>query len=565
MNFGNFNQYHLERNDDRSAYALEMIDIHKSFNNGKIKANIGINLAVVKNEIHAIIGENGAGKSTLMSILFGLYEQDRGDIYINGKLVKLKSSKDASKYNIGMVHQHFKLIDNYRVIDNIILGVEKTKWGFLSKSASRKKIQNLIKQYNFNVDLNAMVSSLTVGQQQKVEILKVLFRDPEILIFDEPTAVLSDNEISSFLEILKEFKNQGKTIIIITHKLYEVKKVADVATIIRKGTYVGTIDVKKTPVNVMAELMVGRKLVESKNNLSTTTNEVVLEVNKLDLTFIPLFDWYVLRFEKTIRKIFNLIKGLLLHKKTISQKASVKKPKKSEPITVSFKVKKGEIFAIAGVEGNGQAKLAEYLSGLKLAKSRTITFLEKDISHYSINNRNRLGISHVPEDRHKHGLVLDQNCRKNVVNNLINKHPFSVAGLVVEYEIAQYANAIIEKFDVRGSANGTAMARTLSGGNQQKLIVGREISKPHKLLIMVQPTRGLDVGAIEYIHQRIIEEKQQENTVVLISYELDEILALADTIAVISKNSIVGVGDKNTMTRQKIGELIGGSEVITHA
>lgn len=410
-----------------------------------------------------------------------------------------------------------------------------------------------------------MVSSLTVGQQQKVEILKVLFRDPEILIFDEPTAVLSDNEISSFLEILKEFKNQGKTIIIITHKLYEVKKVADVATIIRKGTYVGTIDVKKTPVNVMAELMVGRKLVESKNNLSTTTNEVVLEVNKLDLTFIPLFDWYVLRFEKTVRKIFNLIKGLLLHKKTISQKASVKKPKKSEPITVSFKVKKGEIFAIAGVEVNGQAKLAEYLSGLKLAKSKTITFLGKDISHYSINNRNRLGISHVPEDRHKHGLVLDQNCRKNVVNNLINKHPFSVVGLVVEYEIAQYANAIIEKFDVRGSANGTAMARTLSGGNQQKLIVGREISKPHKLLIMVQPTRGLDVGAIEYIHQRIIEEKQKENTVVLISYELDEILALADTIAVISKNSIVGIGDKITMTRQRIGELIGGSEVVTHA
>ncbi|WP_052663423.1 ABC transporter ATP-binding protein [[Mycoplasma] testudinis] len=575
MSNNQFSEYHIDRNVAKDAYALQMLDIHKSFNNGQIKANVGINLSVLKNEVHAIIGENGAGKSTLMSILFGLYEPDRGEIFIRGEKVVFASSKDAAKYNIGMVHQHFKLIDNYSVIDNIILGSEKTVFGLMTRAESRKKIQAIIDQYQFNVDLSAKVSTLTVGQQQKVEILKVLFRNPDILIFDEPTAVLSDSEISGFLDILKLFKKEGKTIIIITHKLYEVKEVADVATVIRKGVYVDTVDVKRAPVSAMAELMVGHKLVESINDLKNEYDDVILEVDKLDLTFVPPIDWYVSLAEKKVRHYFDEAKKFLSFKKlhsknksetTLQNKNASVVPKsartaKAEPVTVSFKVKKGEIFAIAGVEGNGQSKLAEYLSGLKLAKPKTIFFYGKDISRDSINKRTKDGISHVPEDRHKYGLVLDQSCRRNAVNNLINHHPFSIGGVIVEYEIAKYANEIIEKFDVRGTANGTANSRALSGGNQQKLIVGREITKPHKLLIMVQPTRGLDIGAIEYIHQRALEEKKQGNTIILISYELDEILALADTIAVMSRNTIVGMGNKEVMTRKRIGELLAGEEV----
>lgn len=557
----------LVRSLNKKDYAFEMLNIHKSFHNGQIKANVGINLSVLKNEIHAIIGENGAGKSTLMSILFGLYNPDKGEIYISGKKVKFSSSKDAAKYNIGMVHQHFKLIDNYSVLDNIILGSEITVAGFLDRKKAKAKITSLIKEYGFNVDLNAKVSTLTVGQQQKVEILKVLYRNSDILIFDEPTAILSDVEIQSFLDTLKIFKQNGKTIVIITHKLNEVKSIADVVTVIRKGEYIGTFNSKDVSIEEMAELMVGRKIIEVRNDAIFKGREVSLEVNKLDLTWIAKVDWLFSLAEKKIKNWFIQLKPYLNFKKLFKsdfKKTKIDHPKKNKEQIVnliSFNAHKGEIFGIFGIEGNGQSELVNYLSGLKKAKIKNIIFDGMDISKFSIKKRIRSGISHIPEDRHKYGLVLDQNCRKNTVNDQINKKPFSNAGIIIEYEIAAYANKIIENFDVRGTANGTASARSLSGGNQQKLIIGREITKKHKLVIMAQPTRGLDVGAIEYIHDQIIKEKDQGNTIILVSYELDEILSLSDTIAVISKNKIVGVGPKTEMTRSKIGYLLTGVEI----
>lgn len=567
----------LVRSLNKKDYAFEMLNIHKSFHNGQIKANVGINLSVLKNEIHAIIGENGAGKSTLMSILFGLYNPDKGEIYISGKKVKFSSSKDAAKYNIGMVHQHFKLIENYSVLDNIILGSEITVAGFLNRKKAKAKITSLIKEYGFDVELNAKASTLTVGQQQKVEILKVLYRNSDILIFDEPTAILSDVEIQNFLDTLKIFKQNGKTIVIITHKLNEVKAIADVVTVIRKGEYIATFDAKDVSIEEMAELMVGRKIIEVRNDAIFKGGEVSLEVNKLDLTWIAKIDWLFSLAEKKIKNwfvqlisyknwFFKLFSSLSFNKlaKNDSKNKKISHPKKhKEQIvnTISFNAHKGEIFGIFGIEGNGQSELVNYLSGLKKARIKNIIFDGMDISKFSIKKRIRSGISHIPEDRHKYGLVLDQNCRKNTVNDQINKKPFSNAGIIIEYEIAAYANKIIENFDVRGTANGTASARSLSGGNQQKLIIGREITKKHKLVIMAQPTRGLDVGAIEYIHDQIIKEKDQGNTIILVSYELDEILSLSDTIAVISKNKIVGVGPKNEMTRSKIGYLLTGVEI----
>lgn len=561
------NNNKLVRSTNKDDYAFEMLNIHKSFHNGQIKANVGINLSVLKNEIHAIIGENGAGKSTLMSILFGLYTPDKGEIYINGKKVKFNSSKDAAKYNIGMVHQHFKLIENYSVIDNIILGSEITFAGFLNRKKAKNKINNLIKEYGFDVDLNAKVSTLTVGQQQKVEILKVLYRNSDILIFDEPTAILSDVEIASFLNTLKIFKQKGKTIVIITHKLSEVKAIADVVTVIRKGEYIATFNPKDASIEEMAELMVGRKVIEVRNDAIFKGQEVSLKVNNLDLTWIAKVDWLVSLAEKKIKnwssQLFSFFKFQKIFQKSsnIDKKSYEKKISQQVINTISFNAHKGEIFGIFGIEGNGQSELINYLSGLKKARVKNIILDGVDISKYSIKKRIKSGISHIPEDRHKYGLVLDQNCRKNAVNDQINKKPFSNAGIIIEYEISAYANKIIENFDVRGTANGTASARSLSGGNQQKLIIGREITKKHKLIIMAQPTRGLDVGAIEYIHDQIIKEKNQGNTIILVSYELDEILSLSDTIAVISKNKIVGVGPKSEMTRNKIGYLLTGVEI----
>ena len=594
--------------DNNANYALKMINIHKSFLNGAIKANVGINLFVKSNSIHAIIGENGAGKSTLMSILFGMYEPDEGEIWIRNEKVEFKSSKDATKHNIGMVHQHFKLVENFTVLENIILGAESSNsLGIMNKNKDKEKIENLIRLYGFDLDVNKKISQLTVGQQQKVEILKVLFRDSDIIIFDEPSAVLSDKEIQSFLQMVKKFKEDGKTIIIITHKLHEVKEVASEATIIRKGKFIQTIDVTKTDVDKMAELMVGRKIIPSVNTLPCERKEVVLEVNNLITTFVPLIEYRFKQAETYIKNIFsilkdqikikfsilneqtknnflilkdqvkNKIKGNTEETKIINDNARqvrkiksnneqikhvnfFKRPEENLPM-VSFKVHAGEIYAIAGIEGSGQSDIAEYIAGLKKSNPQSVIFLNEDISNFNVRERIKKGISHVPEDRHKHGLDLEADCRVNAVQNTISEKPYSNYGFMVEFEIADHANTIIQKYDIRGTANGTSLAKSLSGGNQQKVIIGREIEKQHKLIVMVQPTRGLDVGAIEFIHKQIISEKEKGNAILLISYELDEILALADTIAVVSKKRIIKEGPKDIMTREVIGNLLAGERL----
>lgn len=555
------------KEDKNADYILKMVNIHKSFNNGAIKANVGMNLYVKRNSIHAIIGENGAGKSTLMSILFGMYEQDIGDIYINNNKIHFKSSKDATEYKLGMVHQHFKLVDSFSVYENVVLGSENEKYGFLEKRNSKKELVDLIKKYNFNLDVNAKISQLTVGQQQKVEILKVLYRKSDIMIFDEPTAVLSDSEILAFLDILKKFKEDGKTIIIITHKLHEIKSIADEATVIRKGRYIDSINVKDTSIEKMAELMVGRKVVPSINDIKNDFGQTILEVKDLDLNYVPEIERNLNKFQKEIvsfkNQTIDSIKSIVSKKKksSFNNKNNHQNNSTSKNPKINFKIRAGEIYAIAGVEGNGQSKLVEQLAGLKKANKNSIYFLGKNITSLNVLKRIEMGMSHVPEDRHKYGLDLDQNVRMNIVDNQINKKPFSNLGFIVDYEILEYAQKTIDKYDVRGSANGVAMARSLSGGNQQKAIVGRELEKQHKLIILAQPTRGLDVGAIQFIHKQIIEEKKKGNAVLLVSYELDEILALADTIAVISRNKIIEENERSKMTREHIGELLAGESL----
>ena len=646
-------------NGNTSEYAVEMIDICKSFLNGKVIANDHINLRVKRNEVHAIIGENGAGKSTLMSILFGIYSPDFGTIKINGRNSYFNSAKDASDAGLGMVHQHFKLVSTYSVYENIILGSEDVGlFGILKNNKTKKKIESLVKKYHFNLDINAKISTLTVGQEQKTEILKLLYRNSDILIFDEPTAVLSPDEIEQFLEMIRQLKEEGKTIIIITHKFAEIKSVADRATVIRLGKYIADFDVKDKSIEEMANLMVGKKVSLIKNNSNNPIGKEVLDVKNLKLAknLLPS-SWLFLNKNPEVNKlrklmiedigllhnikheidleestkkhekllvimeelkvsfhkrhqaiIDNLEKELKKYKEINADKisalnleltncrnekrrqeieieisklipraivkleASIYKEKnlifsfnkefssKIKNKAINFKIKEGEIFAIAGVEGNGQSELALSIAGMVKNKGALIKLNGKDISNLSINDRYLFVISHVPEDRHKYGLILDEQIYMNFALNRINQKPFSSHGFLMEHNIKENARHLIKKYDVRGTTRGTAPARLLSGGNQQKLIIAREITNNHKLIIMVQPTRGLDLGAIEYIHTKILEEKNKGNAVLLISYELDEILALADTIAVMYNGVFVGVGNKNEMTREKIGQLMAGQE-----
>ncbi|ACI59961.1 methylgalactoside permease ATP-binding protein [Ureaplasma urealyticum serovar 10 str. ATCC 33699] len=535
----------MEIKTNQCPYAIEMHEITKTFLNGTVIANKDVNLFVKKNEIHAIIGENGAGKSTLMSILFGIYKQDSGSIKINGRIVNFNSAKDASKTGIGMVHQHFKLIDTLSVLDNVILGSEGTvQLGMIRRKKIAKELKKIIQEYGLNINLKSKISKITVGQQQKTEILKLLYRDIDILIFDEPTAVLSEDEIQAFLQMLKDFKAAGKTIIVITHKLNEIKEVADSATVIRRGHYIDSFDVKEKTVAEMAELMVGRKLVEIKNVDPITSDEKVFEVKNLDIQSI-------VKKQKDITKVKSSPTG-----DDVSLLAA------NNNNLINFSIRKGEIFAIAGVEGNGQSELAQIISGLlKGNKEAKIILDNQEIEHASIKNRYRLGLSYVPEDRHKHGLVLDDTIAMNTILQQVDDKPYSSLGFFNNSEISKHAINIIKKYDVRGTTRGTSDARGLSGGNQQKLIIGREFERSHKLILLVQPTRGLDLGAIEFIHEQTLEEKRKGNAILLISYELDEILSLADTIAVIHNGYFISVGDRFVMTRQKIGELMAGEKI----
>lgn len=536
-------------NQEQQLYAIEMHEITKTFLNGTIIANEKVNLFVKKNEIHAIIGENGAGKSTLMSILFGIYKQDSGNIKINGVSVNFNSAKDATRVGVGMVHQHFKLIETLSVLDNVLLGNEGVgSLGWIKRNKERKKLESIIQSYGLKLDLKKQISKITVGQQQKTEILKLLYKDIDILIFDEPTAVLSEDEIEAFLQMLRDFKNDGKTIVIITHKLNEIKAVADSATVIRRGRYIDSFAVKDKTIAEMAELMVGRKLVEVKNQNSVDDNaKNVLSVRDLDIYSI----------------IKNQMGSNALDDEIDENQQNQSNKTSNQPTTnlINFDIKEGEIFAIAGVEGNGQSQLAYLLSGLLKANPQASIVLDgKEISHLNIKQRYAAGLSHVPEDRHKHGLVLDDTIAMNSVLQSVDYYPYSSFGFLNINEIYKNSFNIIKKYDVRGTTRGSTSSRALSGGNQQKMIIGREIEKEHKLILLVQPTRGLDLGAIEFIHEQILKEKAKGNAVLLISYELDEILALADTIAVMHEGHFIGVGNNKVMTRQKIGELMAGEK-----
>lgn len=531
-------------------YAIEMINITKTFLNGKVVANDNVNLKVKKNEIHTIIGENGAGKSTLMSILFGVYSPDSGEIKINGRQVNFESASDATDAGLGMVHQHFKLIDEFTVWENVILGVEGVgRLSIIKQKDVKDKIQELIDKYNFKLNINKKVKELSVGQQQKIEILKLLYRNVDILIFDEPTAVLSEDEIKSFLEMILDFKKQGKTIIIITHKLNEIKSVADYGTVIRKGKYIDSFSIKNKSIDEIAELMVGHKLstIFNKNHQLNPTSPKKLIVNNLDvyklwksnIDELTIFDKWKKLFSKENKNFIQM---------------------NGQNNLINFSIRAGEIFAIAGVEGNGQSELALMIAGLLPTNKASIILDGQDITKFNINKRIKSGISSIPEDRHKHGLVLDLPITKNTVLDQLNNPKFNKFGFLNNNAINKYAIDIIKKYDVRGTSRGTTSARLLSGGNQQKLIIGREMEKEHELLILVQPTRGMDLGAINFIHEQILKEKENKKAILLISYELDEILTLADTIAVMQNGKFLKIDSAKNMNKAIIGQLMTGKE-----
>ena len=501
-------------------YAIEMIGIRKEFNG--LVANDNITLQVKKGEIHALLGENGAGKSTLMSVLFGLYKPEAGYIKKDGQVIQINGPKDANKHRIGMVHQHFKLVEVFTVLDNIILGVEKTKFGFIQKKEARAKISQLSKEYGLDVDLDALIENISVGMQQRVEILKMLYRDNDILIFDEPTAVLTPQEIEELLKIMRNLADSGKSILFITHKINEILAVADRCTVLRKGKYIGTVDVKDSTKDSLSEMMVGRKVEFVVPKEEVTLGENILEVK-------------------------NLVVG------------SSNKNKNSVN-NVSFNVRGGEIVCIAGIDGNGQTELAYSITGLEKVKSGTIKFKGIDITNQSINRRNNLGMAHIPEDRHKHGLVLEFSLENNLVLKRFKDPKFQKHGFIKKDEIRKYSNELIGDFDIRSSQGAITTARSMSGGNQQKAIIARELDLNPDLLISVQPTRGLDVGAIEFIHKRIVEERNSGKAILLISLELDEVVNLSDRILVMYEGEIVGELDPKTTTYNELGLYMSGSK-----
>ncbi len=501
---------------------IRMENITKTF--GTLVANDNITFDVKRGEVHALLGENGAGKSTLMSILFGLYQQDSGTIYVNNEEAIITNPNDATKYNIGMVHQHFKLVEVFTVLENIVLGVEETKNGLLSLDNARSKVSQLIERYNLKVDLNAKVSDLTVGQQQKVEILKMLYRDSDILIFDEPTAVLTPQEIIELIEIIKLFANEGKAIILITHKLNEIKLSSDRCTVLRRGKLIGTKDVADLSTKQMAEMMVGRPLVYEYEKASYEPGKKILDVSGLT------------------------VNGR--HKEILSN--------------ITFNVNEGEIVGIAGIDGNGQSELVYALAGLQPIHSGEIYLNDLKISNDKIKARYKKGLSYIPEDRQQDGLVLDFDMANNFILQSYKNKRFQKMGFLNYSEIYKNADNLIDNFDIRSEQGATTLVKSMSGGNQQKVIIARELEREHNLLIAFQPTRGLDVGAIENIHKQIIKERDENKGVLLISYELDEIFSLADRILVMYEGKIVGQFMTNDVTAEDIGLYMSGSKGDHH-
>ena len=502
-------------------FAIEMLNITKVFPG--IIANDNITLQLKKGEIHALLGENGAGKSTLMSVLFGLYQPEQGIIKKDGVEVKINNPNDANDLGIGMVHQHFKLVECFTVLDNIILGVEPNKYGFLQKSEARKKVLELSEKYGLHVDPDAYIEDITVGMQQRTEILKMLYRDNEILIFDEPTAVLTPQEIDELMQIMKNLAAEGKSILFISHKLNEIKAVADRCTVLRKGKYIGTVNTKDATIEELSAMMVGRNVNFHVEKTPAKPGDVVLEVE-----------------------------GLTVASK-IHKNNAVK--------NVSFKVRAGEIVCIAGIDGNGQTELVYGITGLEPVKSGTVKLNGVDITKASIRKRSVSGMSHIPEDRHKHGLVLDYSLEDNLILQTYFKRDFTnAAGFLRRNNIREYANRLIEMYDIRSGQGPVTKARSMSGGNQQKAIVAREIDKNPDLLVAVQPTRGLDVGAIEYIHKQLINHRDQGHACLLVSLELDEAMDVPDRILVMYEGEIVGELDPKKTTQEELGLYMAGAK-----
>ena len=598
------------KNDASEDFVIEMRHITKEFPG--IIANDDITLQLRRGEIHALLGENGAGKSTLMSVLFGLYQPEKGEILKNGQVVKINNPNDATALGIGMVHQHFKLVEVFSVLDNIILGAEPNKAGFLTKKEAREKVVALSEKYGLMVDPDAIIEDITVGMQQRVEILKMLYRDNEILIFDEPTAVLTPQEIDELMKIMKNLAAEGKSILFITHKLNEIMAVADRCSVLRKGKYIGTVDIKDTTKEELSEMMVGRQVKFEVDKDEAIPGDVVLDVDKLCV-------------ESKIHK-----------------KLAIK--------DVSFQVHAGEIVCIAGIDGNGQTELVYGITGLeKLApnvkeeveehvekpvwqklkevekqvraklfftqcgeqlkfffvelgkkiwkklkkfgetvaakavalwnklvllfnknkaqeldpnadvKGR-ITLCGQDITKAQIRKRSKTGMSHIPEDRHKYGLVLDYTLEQNMVLQRYWQKEFEKVGFIKKKAVRKYSDKLIDQYDVRSGQGSVTMVRSMSGGNQQKAIVARELDREHKLLIAVQPTRGLDVGAIEYIHSQIVKDRDAGAGVLLVSLELDEVMNLSDRILVMYEGEIVGELDPKKTTVQELGLYMAGAK-----
>ncbi len=508
-------------NEHNSEYAIEMLHITKRFPG--IIANDDITLQLKHGEIHALLGENGAGKSTLMSVLFGLYQAEEGVIKKDGKEVKILSPNDANALGIGMVHQHFKLVECFTVLDNIILGDEPTgPMGVLKKAEARKKIMDLSNKYGLQVDPDAKIQDITVGMQQRTEILKMLYRDNEILIFDEPTAVLTPQEIHDLMKIMKNLAAEGMSILFISHKLAEIMEVADRCSVLRKGKYIGTVNTADVTMAELSSMMVGRNVNFHVEKKEQHLGDVILDVE-------------------------NMTVASKVHKNN-----AVK--------NVSLKVRGGEIVCIAGIDGNGQTEFVYGLTGLEPLVSGKITLLGQDITKMPIRKRSILGMSHIPEDRHKHGLVLDYSLEDNIVLQRYFEPEFTKSGFLRRNNIRKQAEKMIEEYDIRSGQGPITTSRSMSGGNQQKAIIAREIEKEPGLLVAVQPTRGLDVGAIEFIHKQIVAQRDAGKAVLLVSLEMDEVLDVSDRILVMYEGEIVGQLDPKTTTPEEMGLYMAGAK-----
>ena len=505
--------------ENTSDYVIEMLHITKEFPG--IKANDDITLQLRRGEIHALLGENGAGKSTLMSVLFGLYQPEEGEIHKDGKKVEINSPNDATALHIGMVHQHFKLVDVFTVLDNIILGAEDTKMGFLQKKAAREKVRELSERYGLRVDLDAKVEDITVGMQQRTEILKMLYRDNEILIFDEPTAVLTPQEIDELMQIMKNLAAEGKSILFISHKLNEIMTVSDRVTVLRKGKYVGTVETKDTDKQQLSNMMVGRPVQLVVDKTPAKPTDVVLHVENMCVTS--------------------------------------KRHKNNAVNNVTFDVRRGEIVCIAGIDGNGQTEFVYGLSGLEPLSGGRIVLNGEEIENLSIRKRG-INMSHIPEDRHKHGLVLDFTLEQNMVLESYKDPRFANGGFIKFGSIREYSDKLIEQYDVRSGQGSLTPTRSMSGGNQQKAIIARELDRNKDLVVAVQPTRGVDVGAIEFIHKQLVTQRDAGKAILLISLELEEVLSLSDRILVMYEGEIVGELDPGKTTAQELGLYMAGAK-----